>query len=61
MIPSGSGNFRIEKQLQYKFVDSSPDELDGMAIAPGTFAATYGMANLWQMNASGEWVEVYTE
>lgn len=62
VIPSGTGNFKIEKRQRLVFVETDTDELEGKTgIWPGCFAATIGCKSMWQMNEAGEWVEVYTE
>lgn len=38
---------------------SDLDNLDGYSV--GTFAYTAGMANIWQLDASGEWQPIIEE
>lgn len=62
VIPSGVGNFKIEKYPRVMFVNSSTDELaDAVNILPGTIVYTYGFGTKWQVNDAGEFIECNAE
>lgn len=53
-------NGQLEKRIMSKIIYvSSEDDLALLADEkPGTFAATYGFTNLWQMDDNGEFIAI---
>lgn len=52
------GELKTNCKSRIVFVGSEADLANLPEYEPGTVAATYGLANVWQLNASGTWVEV---
>ena len=42
-------------------VESESDLASLSAYSPGTIAFTAGFTNMWQLNASGEWIVIVEE
>ena len=51
ILYKGSGSASV-------MVRSSSDLSDLTGLAPGTVAYTAGFGSMWQLNASGSWVEI---
>lgn len=53
-----NGELKTNCQSRIVFVPSEADLADLPEYAPGMLAATYGMDTVWQLDDTGNWIEI---